>query len=88
MLRSYRVFVGMLLILAAAETAFCAPKVRIMPPDRSAFAVGQWFDIRVEASGITGDTYEFKVEINGQPVDMISWARPEFTSTGAGRREV
>jgi alkaline phosphatase len=88
MLKSYRSFTVMLLILVVAEAAFCAPKVRIMPPDRSSFAVGQWFDIRVEASGITGDSYEFKVEINGQPVDAISWARPEFTSTGAGRREV
>jgi alkaline phosphatase len=41
-------------VLAAALPAQAATRLRIMPPDRSTLAVGQRFDIRVEATGTEG----------------------------------
>jgi alkaline phosphatase len=41
-------------LLASAAVGEAATRLRLMPPDRSDFAVGQRFDIRVEASNDAG----------------------------------
>jgi alkaline phosphatase len=43
-----------LLLAGAAASAPAETRLRIMPPDRSTLAVGQRFDVRVEAAGAEG----------------------------------
>lgn len=64
------------LVLSLSALAWAAPSVRIMPPDKSTFVVGQRFDIRVEASGVTGMA-KLTVELNGVPVERVPGLKPE-----------
>lgn len=67
------------LLLCLQSIAWSAPSLRIMPPDKSTFVVDQRFDIRVEASGVTG-TAKLTVELNGVPVEKIPGLKPETKS--------
>ena len=46
--------VALALLIAAPAMASAATRIRIMPPDRATFAVGQRFDLRVEATADGG----------------------------------
>jgi alkaline phosphatase len=48
------ILLGLLLLVTAAPPGEAATRIRIMPPDRSDFAVGQRFDLRVEATADPG----------------------------------
>ncbi len=81
-----------LLTLAASLLLTCSaraePKLRIMPPNQSRFAVGQRFDLRVEASGLPEGSAELTVELNGQPLEKLEGIEVKRTSTGTGKLEV
>ncbi|MGQ9524553.1 MAG: alkaline phosphatase [Armatimonadota bacterium] len=63
-------------ILLIHAPAWAQPSLRIMPPDRSTFAVDQRFDIRVEASGVS-NTAKLTVELNGKLIDKVPGLKPE-----------
>jgi alkaline phosphatase len=52
--RSLPAFLAFVALVAAPGLGEAATRLRIMPPDRSDFAVGQRFDIRVEATSDEG----------------------------------
>lgn len=72
----------------AVGAAIAAPSLRIAPPDRSTFAVGQLFDLRVEASGIPQGEAQLDVELNGMPLERMEGVTVQRTSAGAGKMEV
>jgi len=51
-------------------------------------AVGQLFDLRVEASGIPQGDAQLEVDLNGTPLERIEGLTVQRTSTAAGRMEV
>jgi alkaline phosphatase len=59
-----------------------------MPPDRSTFAVGQRFDLRVEATGLPEGQADLTVLVNGTPVDQLPGATVVRGSSAAGAQEV
>lgn len=86
----FHVLLALLIFSACAllvVSAGAAPSVRIMPPDGSTFAVGQFFDLRVEASGIPAGDAQLSVALNGTPLESIEGLTVQRTSTAAGRME-
>lgn len=81
--------VGVAAFLAVAvgfvwsQSAGSAPSVRIVPPDRSVFAVGQKFDLRVEATGLSDANSSLLVWLNGVQLDKLPGVNP-VTTTGPG----
>jgi alkaline phosphatase len=61
---------GLALLCGRAAAAGAATTIRIMPPDRSDFAVGQRFDLRVEATGdpASGPPSGLRVFVDGVDV--------------------
>jgi alkaline phosphatase len=51
MRRASMVPIALLLVLAAVAPAVAQTRLRVMPPPGAAFAIGQRFDLRVEATG-------------------------------------
>lgn len=60
--------------------ALAAPKVRIMPPNRAKWVINQRFDLRVEASDVTGtlSAASFRITINGIDVNTLFPGRAVF----------
>ncbi|MGC8834013.1 MAG: alkaline phosphatase [Armatimonadota bacterium] len=81
--------VGVAAFLAVAvgfvwsQSAGSAPSVRIVPPDRSVFAVGQKFDLRVEAAGLSDANSSLLVWLNDVQLDKLPGVNP-VTTTGPG----
>jgi alkaline phosphatase len=60
-------FLALVVLVCGATPAFAATSLRIMPPDGGVLAVGQRFDIRVEATSDGGDRPGgLRVWLNGQ----------------------
>jgi len=56
-------------LLLTATSAHASTSIRIMPPDGGVFAVGQRFDVRVEATADTSDAPRgLRVRVNGTDV--------------------
>ncbi|MGH9347492.1 MAG: alkaline phosphatase [Vicinamibacterales bacterium] len=56
-------------LLTPGRAALAATAIRIMPPDRGVIAAGQLFDIRVEATGDTGQRPgQLTVLVNGRDI--------------------
>jgi len=78
----------MLQIAVLAVIAFCTsgnalfatPRVRIMPANRARWIINQRFDLRVEASAITGklNAASFQISINGTDVNTLFPGRAVF----------
>ncbi len=64
--------VSLALLIAAPAMVSAATRIRIMPPDRATFAVGQRFDLRVEATADGGPAAAppagLIVTINGEDI--------------------
>ena len=64
--------IALALLIAAPAIASAATRIRIMPPDRATFAVGQRFDMRVEATADGGPAAAppsgLIVTINGEDI--------------------
>jgi alkaline phosphatase len=69
--------------LVWSQSAGSVPSIRIVPPDRSVFAVGQRFDLRVEATGVSGENASLLVWLNGVQLDKLPGVKPVKT-TGTG----
>lgn len=63
-----------------AGSAWAAPGVRIMPPNRATWLIDQRFDLRVEASGFSNTLTQasFQITINGQDVNRLFPGRATF----------
>lgn len=63
-----------------AGSAWAAPGVRIMPPNRATWLIDQRFDLRVEASGFSNALTQasFQITINGQDVNRLFPGRATF----------
>ena len=76
------------LLLASSARVWSAPSLRIVPPEGSAFAVGQRFDLRVEASDLPDGSGDLVVLLNGKPIERVTTRRVTRTATKVGSREV
>src|SRR5688572_5951142 len=97
-MKRWTCLVGTLLALAVAGPAAGATRIRIMPPDGGVLAVGQQFDIRVEAENDAADAADaprvLVVLINGREVTAQNLLEPGSHGeagggeTGAARPEL
>ena len=76
-------FLAVAVGLVWSQSAGSAPSIRIVPPDRSVFVVGQKFDLRVEATGVSGENASLLVWLNGVQLDKLPGVKP-VTTTGPG----
>jgi alkaline phosphatase len=76
-------FLAVAVGLVWSQSAGSATSIRIVPPDRSVFAVGQRFDLRVEATGVSGENASLLVLLNGVQLDKLPGVKP-VTTTGPG----
>jgi alkaline phosphatase len=75
-------------VLLVSLPVAAATALRIIPPDRSTFAVGQRFDLRVEATGLPAGDAHLTLALNGAPVTELGGAKLVEGSSGAGKLEL
>ncbi len=90
MLRSASMLL-VLMIVSAPEAARAQTRLRVMPPSGATFAVGQRFDLRIEATGSGGAPAGLVVTLDGRDITATNLLAPgpsgERGAGGAGTVE-